>query len=285
MPSDRIGLIGLGLLGGAIAGRLHASGFSVRGFDIDDQRLAALSRDGGESGASAEDVVRTCTRVVLSLPDSSVVKGLLEVIDPACLAGRLVMDTTTGAPQDAVSFGHILEAAGGHYLDTTIGGSSDQVRRHEAIVIAGGDAEALDLCMPVLRCLGRTVFHTGGCGSGSSMKLVLNLVLGLNRAVLAEGLSFAKRCGLSPDQTLEILQAGPAHSRAMDRKGRKMLREEFIPEARLSQHLKDVRLILAQGRRHAARLPLSEQHAALLEAAEAMGFGAADNSAVIKAFD
>lgn len=285
MPADRIGLIGLGLLGSAIAERLHACGFSVHGFDIDNQRLAAFSRSGGESGESVEDVVRTCDRIVLSLPDSTVVTGLLEAIDPACLAARHVMDTTTGAPEDAAAFGRILEAAGGHYLDTTIGGSSDQVRRHEAIVIAGGDSGALDRCMPVLRCLGCRVFHTGECGSGSSMKLVLNLVLGLNRAVLAEGLSFAQRCGLSPDQALEILKAGPAYSQAMDRKGRKMLREEFLPEARLSQHLKDVRLILAEGQRHAARLPLTEQHAALLEAAEDMGFGSADNSAVIKAFD
>lgn len=285
MPAESIGLVGLGLLGTAIAERLLASGFAVLGFDKEEERLANLVMIGGEPVGSATEVARSCMRLVLSLPDSTVVRGVLEGIDAAALSGRLVMDTTTGAPEDAAAFGRILEARGGRYLDTAIGGSSDQVRRREAIVIAGGDADALDRCMPVVKCLGRKVFHAGPCGSGSSMKLVLNLVLGLNRAVLAEGLSFASRCGLSPDQALDILKAGPAHSRAMDRKGAKMLREEFSAEARLSQHLKDVHLILAEGQRHGARLPLSEQHAALLEIAEAMGFGTADNSAVIKAFD
>jgi 2-hydroxy-3-oxopropionate reductase len=77
------------------------------------------------------------------------------------------------------------------------------------------------------------------------MKLVVNLVLGLNRAVLAEGLAFSRACGFDPNDALRILAAGPAYSRAMDMKGRKMLDEEFSPQARLSQHLKDVRLILA----------------------------------------
>ena len=115
------------------------------------------------------------------------------------------------------------------------------------------------------------------------MKLVLNLVLGLNRAVLAEGLEFARASGIDPWLALEILKASPAYSRAMDTKGARMLNEDFEPEARLSQHLKDVRLILASGERSGAQLPLSEAHRALLEIAESAGFGSLDNSAVIKA--
>ncbi len=116
------------------------------------------------------------------------------------------------------------------------------------------------------------------------MKLALNLVLGLNRAVLAEGLTFAEALGLDPQVALAVLQAGPAWSRVMETKGAKMLRRDFVPEARLSQHLKDVRLILAAGERAGAPLPLSALHQELLERAEAAGFGAADNSAVIEAW-
>ena len=116
------------------------------------------------------------------------------------------------------------------------------------------------------------------------MKLVMNLVLGLNRAVLAEGLEFARACGLDPYTALDILKAGPSYSRAMDTKGTRMLNEDFEPEARLSQHLKDVRLILAAGARAGAHLPLSQIHRELLEAAEEAGFGQSDNCAVIKAF-
>ena len=117
------------------------------------------------------------------------------------------------------------------------------------------------------------------------MKLVVNLVLGLNRAALAEGLAFARACGFNPADALKILAAGPAYSRAMDTKGRKMLEHDFTPQARLSQHLKDVRLILAAGASTGARLPLSEVHRRLLEQVERAGFGDADNSAILKAYE
>ncbi len=285
MAAQRIGLIGLGLLGAAIAERLVGSGYAVHGFDIEESRRSILGKLGGFPARSAEKVATECESVLLSLPDSGVVAEVLQRIDSALQPSSTIMDTTTGAPEDAIAFGETLARSGHHYLDTTVGGSSDQVRQHEAIVIAGGDERALKRCLATLRCLGRRVFHTGPCGSGASMKLVVNLVLGLNRAALAEGLAFASGYGLSRQQALEILMAGPAHSKAMDRKGHKMLSGDFEPEARLSQHLKDVRLILASGRRNGVRLPLSQRHAGLLERAEARGFGSADNSAVIKAFD
>ena len=116
------------------------------------------------------------------------------------------------------------------------------------------------------------------------MKLVMNLVLGLNRAVLAEGLEFARASNIDTQVALDILKESPAYSRAMDTKGHRMLNEHFDPEARLSQHLKDVRLILASGEASGAYLPLSTVHRELLEAAEAAGYGTSDNSAIIKAF-
>ena len=116
------------------------------------------------------------------------------------------------------------------------------------------------------------------------MKLVVNLVLGLNRAALAEGLSLADGLGLEGGLALECLQAGPAWSRAMDDKGQKMLEQDFAPQARLSQHLKDVRLILDSGRETSTRLPLSDVHCRLLESVETAGFGDEDNSAILRAY-
>ena len=285
MALKHIGLIGSGLLGSAIAERLIGSGFAVHGFDPDESRQSHLSGLGGMVERSARQVARRCSHLILSLPDSSVAGDVLQQIDSALLPAATIMDTTTGAPDDAVRFGAKLAAKDRFYLDTTVGGSSDQVRHRDAIVIAGGEARALDQCRAVLECFASQVFHAGPCGSGSSMKLVVNLVLGLNRAALAEGLAFASGCGLRRDLALEILKAGPAHSKAMDRKGMKMLTGDFEPEARLSQHLKDVRLILAAGRRNGARLPLSDRHASILERAEALGLGDSDNSAVIKAYE
>ncbi len=109
-----------------------------------------------------------------------------------------------------------------------------------------------------------------------------NLVLGLNRAALAEGLALAEAMGLDLTLTLKALREGAAYSRIMDSKGEKMITGDFDPQARLSQHLKDVRLILKAPRENGMTLPLSETHRQLLEKAETMGLGALDNSAIIK---
>ena len=136
--------------------------------------------------------------------------------------------------------------------------------------------------VPVLR---ERTFYAGPWGSGSRMKLISNLVLGLNRAALAEGLVFARAIGVDPEAALEVLMGTMAYSRIMDTKGRKMVDGDFCIQARLSQHLKDIRLILDAAAAAGQPLPLTETHRRLLEAAEAAGFGDADNSAIIRAFD
>src|SRR5207237_7892979 len=195
-----------------------------------------------------------------------------------------LIDTTTGDPEHTAKLGERLAERRIHYLDAEIGGSSRQVRERDVIVLCGGDPVIYAQCADVFACFARRTFHLGSSGAGARMKLALNLVLGLNRAALAEGLIFAEALGLEPQTALEVFQAGPAWSRVMDTKGAKMLRRDFAPEARLTQHLKDVRLILAAGERAGAHLPLSTLHREILETAEAVGFGDADNSAVIQAW-
>ena len=151
--------------------------------------------------------------------------------------------------------------------------------------MVGGPEESFDACGDLFQALARQTIHTGPCGSGAQMKLVTNLVLGLNRAVLAEGLSFAKSIGVEPRQALEVLMAGPAFSRVMETKGEKMLTRDFTPQARLTQHHKDVKLILKEAARANIELPLSKLHEVLLARLVAAGDGDLDNSAIIKAFE
>ena len=115
--------------------------------------------------------------------------------------------------------------------------------------------------------------------------IAVNLVLGLNRAVLAEGLAFAKSIGVESRQALEVLKAGPAFSRVMETKGEKMLTGDFSPQARLVQHHKDVKLILDEASRANLELPLSILHEVLLARLVAAGDGDLDNSAILKAFE
>ena len=259
-----MGLIGIGLVGSALAERWHSAGWQTVGFDLDPQKRQFLQNLVGRVAGSIEEVARSAEVIVLSLPTSeiaaSVVASILDM-----LAGKIVVDTTTGEPDEMIAIGAAVAQRDGEYLDATIAGSSAQVRSGEAIVIAGGLAQTVATVDPLLRTFATQVFHVGPCGAGARMKLVVNLVLGLNRAVLAEGLSFARRCGIDPSQALEVLRAGPAFSQVMTIKGTKMLEGDFTPQARLAQHLKDVRLILSAGMIHGATLPLSTLHAELLD--------------------
>ena len=284
MPRDDVvGLVGVGLLGQAIALRLLAAGYSVIGWDTSDAAREALVEMGGTAATDCGEAL-ACRRVLLSLPDDTVVAEVLEESGESLAGGTTVIDTTTGDPLRQARIGRRLAERGISYLDATVGGSSRHVREGTAVVMAGGANQAFAGCGELLDAFTSRVFHVGDCGSGSKMKLVVNLVLGLNRAALAEGLALADGFELDPLLALECLQAGPAWSRAMDDKGQKMIEGDFQPQARLSQHLKDVRLIIEAAADLDVVLPLSQSHQGLLETVEAAGFGDDDNSAVIRAW-
>lgn len=283
--AETVGLIGLGLMGMALAERLRIAGFEVQGYDIDPSRRNLLVASGGKAVSNAADVVRACRRVLLSLPDSNVVDAVLADAGPSLAAGQIIIDTSTGDPGRAAATGQRLAEQGVHYLDATISGSSQQVHDGQSVVLAGGPPQALEQCEDLFRSFSRRWFHLGPCGRGSQMKLVSNLVLGLNRAALAEGLWLGKALGLDPEIVLGVLRESMAYSRIMDTKGEKMIRGDFSPQARLSQHYKDVRLMLEAAAAAGAELPLTQAHARLLELAESIGCGALDNSAIIRVFE
>lgn len=253
------------------------------GYDPDagaSERLRSL----GGTVASPDQVAKTCRRTLLSLPGPAQVQETVDRIEPHVSPENIILDTTTGDPEVVEAIARHLAGKQVFYLDCEIGGSSKQVEAGEAIVVCGGDERGYMASRDILSAIGTRVFHTGAAGTGTRMKLALNLAIGLHRAVLAESLEFAHANGIDRKAALEILKAGPAYSKAMDVKGAKMLNGDFTPEARLAQHLKDVRLILKTGGMRGAHLPLSRVHEAILSEAVDSGFGAEDNSAVIKVF-
>jgi 3-hydroxyisobutyrate dehydrogenase-like beta-hydroxyacid dehydrogenase len=282
---ESVGLVGIGLMGSALAERLLAGGMRVVGYDIRPDRCELLSELGGDSVADASCVAAKCGRILLSLPDSEVVEQVLAEIGNRLRPGQIVVDTGTGEPARAAALGERLGRLDVAYLDATVSGSSAQVRTGDVTVMVGGSEAAFERCVDLFNLFARRAFHVGGCGSGSMMKLVTNLVLGLNRAALAEGLSFARALGLDAGRALDVLRESMAYSRIMDTKGEMMVNGVFEAQAKLSQHLKDVRLILDAGTETGAELPLSRTHRELLEVAEAAGLGQLDNSAIIRVFE
>lgn len=278
-----VALIGLGLVGSALAERFCRAGFNVIGYDPRPEASEPLLRTGGRPTTSSRAAAESASIIVLSLPDSNVVEGVIAEIEPV-VRGRTIVDTTTGDPAFSAKVGAYLKTMGVDYLDATIAGSSAQVREGNVLILAGGEEQTFNRMQVMLSCFATKLFLVGPWGSGARMKLVFNLVLGLNRAVLAEGLSFAKACGLDAKLALEVLKSGAAYSSVMDSKGPKMLSGDFTPVARLSQHHKDVKCILAAAEKLGIELPLSHIHDLLLSMAELRGFRDSDNSAIIRAY-
>ena len=283
-----LGLIGLGLVGSSLVDRFKAAGFEVIGYDIDSSKIDDGVTRGMVRGDSVRHVAESARRVVLSLPDSDVVDdvisgegNLLSALQP----NDLIIDTTTTDPERAVKVASQINAKGAHFLDATILGSSKMVADGTALAMVGGDEGHHKAARDILDTFARKSFHMGPNGKGAEAKLVLNLVLGLNRLVMAEGLMLGRRAGIDLSTLLDVLKEGAAYSRQMDTKGNKMVDEEFSTEARLSQHLKDVGLILDMGMRLDTKLPISAPHADVLREGVSSGYGDADNSAVIKALE
>jgi 3-hydroxyisobutyrate dehydrogenase-like beta-hydroxyacid dehydrogenase len=280
--TEPVGVIGLGLMGTAICERLLNDGYKLVIFNRTREKADPLMKRGAEW---SDNPLRQCNRVIISLYTTEVVEGVLKQLADGLRPGKILLDTTTGDPQRMAPLGANLARRGVKYLEAPVSGSSEQTRRHMATALVAGPEDAFAQCRDLLESIAAKTYFVGDWGNAVRMKLVTNLVLGLNRAVLAEGLVFAKAVGLSAERALEVLLNSPAYSRTMDAKGPKMVHGEFSPQAKLTQHIKDVQLILDEGARGDKTLPFSQLHLQLLERAEGEGFGELDNSVIIRAIE
>ncbi|NQT84428.1 NAD(P)-dependent oxidoreductase [bacterium] len=280
-----IGLIGIGLVGTALAENMLKAGYSVVGFDIETSKRRNLERLGGIPASSPREVARETNRVFLSLMSTDVVRNVLD--GPAGLlkaeaAPEYIVDTTTGDPMETTAIAQTLKEKGIFFLDSPISGSSEQIRHREGVLMVGGDPHAYEACKDLFSAVAKKFFYVGPSGDGSKAKLASNLILGLNRLVLAEGLVFAERLGLDLESFLPLLKETPAYSCSMDVKGQKMIEGDFKPESRISQHNKDLGIILDYAKRLGQPLPLAQLHNKIIETAMKAGDGNLDNCAVIK---
>jgi 2-hydroxy-3-oxopropionate reductase len=285
MEKKRIGFVGLGLMGYEMAKNLLSQGLPLMGYDTDQNRVEAIVQEGAKAIDAPQRMAEQADVIILSLPNShvvnEVVKEDLKLLETA-RQGLVLIDTTTADPIMSEALAMELEEKGIKMLDATISGTPKMCAERDITFMVGGDEKTFKEHESIFSILGKQVFHLGKHGSGALMKLIVNLVLGLNRMVLAEGLSLGKKAGMDPQRLLQVLKKSAAYSRAMDMKGTRMIEEDFLPaEGKLDFHLKDVRLMLELGNRLNFPLVLSSMHAQALTSQVAKGRGEWDNSAII----
>ncbi|MCG2592506.1 NAD(P)-dependent oxidoreductase [Ramlibacter sp. XY19] len=277
-----VGLVGLGLVGQALAQRLLAAGFRVQGFDLREEARKALATVGGQAATVAEIAAR-CECVVLAVFDTRDVMGVVGSLrEPTPRKTRTIVDCSTGDPEALRELAAQLRDEGIAFIEGPLSGSSQQIAAGEATQLLGGEAEDIARNSEVLDAIAHKRVHVGPAGMAAKAKLATNLVLGLNRAVLAEGMAFAESLGIAPETFLALVLATPARSAAAEVKGPLMASGNFEPQSRIRQHLKDVGLMLEAARAAGQPLPLSEAHAQLMRAAIAAGDGDLDNAAIIR---
>lgn len=283
--TQAIGLVGLGLVGMALARRLRAAGFVVHGFDLRAEAREALRAAGGVPQQSVAAVGRHCACVLLAVFDTRDVLAVVEGEDGLLQQGtatRAIIDCSTGDPDALRTLAARLQVRDIAFIEGPLSGSSQQIERGEATQLLGGAAQAIAAQSRVLDAIAPQRIHVGAAGMAAKAKLATNLVLGLNRAVLAEGMAFAESLGIAPDKFLALVLATPARSAAAEIKGPLMAAGDFAPQSRIRQHLKDVELMLHSAQAAGQPLPLSETHAHLMRAAIAAGDGDLDNAAILR---
>ena len=279
-PRTPVGVIGVGLMGEVYARRLVAAGFTVIGYDVDPMKSERLAQFGAQAG-TLTDIAQKCDPIVVAVFNTEQVEDVVERALIPAAAGKIVLVTSTCDPDRIAALGARVGDTL-RFLETPVSGTSEQVRQGDGVGLIGGDPKIAADAAPVLDALFAKSFHIGKVGDGGRAKLAVNLILGLSRLALAEGLVFAARLGLDPAAFLDVARGSAAASQVMDTKGPKMIGGDFAPEGRVRQTLKDTQLMLDQARKAGQQLPLLQIHADVLQACVRHGDSEQDNSIVIE---
>ena len=285
MQTTPIGLIGLGLMGTALARRLLHAGYAVRGFDIDAAKRTSFAALGGAEAASVAEIAAACPIVALAVFTTEQVEQVVESEGGLIgAATRIAICTSTCDPDRIAALATRAQRRGFALLEVPVSGTSTQVERGEGVGLVAGDPSAAAEAAGVLDALFPRRYFLGAAGNGGKAKLAINLILGLNRAAIAEGVAFAERLGLDRGNFLAVAKGSAAHSQVMDVKGELWIDDRFEPPmSRVDQSLKDFTLMLEMGRRAGMRLPLASLYADLMADCMAHGEAAMDNAVIINA--
>lgn len=278
--NENIGVFGLGLIGIAVAGRLLGNGYRIAGFDPSSERMTLLADAGGEP-VDPDAVWQKAQTIVVAVFDTDQLAALIDSAPK--LTGTTLIVLSTCDPDQMAELGNAASAKNIELVEAPLSGTSQQLADGNAVFLIGGDAQSVKRLDALFKVLGKAHHHVGELGNGNRTKLAINLILGLNRAALAEGLVFADQLGLEPAKFLELAQGSAASSAVMDTKGPLMVSGDFKPQGRIAQSRKDFSLVLSAAQGKGQKLPFAETYMAMMEDCIANGEGDLDNSAVINA--
>ena len=281
-----IGIVGLGIMGGAFARNLAAGGWKVVGYDIDAARNREAEAAGVEVAHSAEAVAETAGDIILSLPTPQAVLDTARLIAGARVSGRTLVEASTLSLADKLAFQEIVGKAGHAALDCPMSGTGAQAAVKDLVVYASGDAAAIARLEPAFLGFARKVFNLGAYGNGSRMKFVANHLVAIHNVAAAEAMVLAMKAGLDPRQTVEVIASGAGTSRVFELRAPMMAANTYLPATmRSTTWKKDLTVIGEFASALGCPTPLFGLAATLHAATLAMGHGEEDSAAVCAALE
>lgn len=288
MGKQKIGFIGVGIMGSHMAGHLMDAGYAVTAFDVNAAALDAVAAKGATRAASSADAAAKADVVITMVPDSPHVEaavlgpgGIIEV----ARTGMVHIDMSTIAPATSVRIAQELSKQGVRSLDAPVSGGEAGAKNAALSIMVGGPVDLFAEMQPILEVMGKTVTHCGEAGAGQTVKACNQIQVALNFIGMAEAFVLGAKAGVDPEIILRVLSGGYAQTRVMDVRGPKVVKGEFEPGFKSRFHYKDLGIIMDTARNLNVSLPASALAQQLFSSLLANGHGDLDHSAVIKVIE
>lgn len=276
-----VGIVGLGIMGGAIARNLATAGWHVLGFDIDAKRCAALTDVGVQACVDVVALAREAPVVLCSLPSPAASLATANAIAAAGVERRVVIEASTLALKDKLAIEQVLRAAGHTPLDCPISGTGAQAINKDLVIYASGDAQAIASLASLFADYARQAHDLGAYGNGSRMKFVANLLVAIHNVASAEAMALGVKAGLDARQVVDLVRSGAGTSRVFELRAPMMAEHQYQPATmKVDIWQKDMAIIGQFATELGCPTPLFSATLPVYASAMAKGHAADDTAAV-----
>jgi len=286
--TEKIGFIGLGIMGGGMAHNLLKAGFDVTVWNRTAVRMEPLIAAGAKAGSSPADVAAQSDVILVCVSDTPDVEAVILGADgviAGAKAGSLVVDHSTISPTATKAIAATLAAKGVQMLDAPISGGSEGAAKGTLSIMVGGDAAQFARALPVFQAMGKTITHVGGTGAGQTVKLVNQILVVVTMLGVAEALLFAEAGGLDLAKTLTAVSGGAAGSWSLSNRGPQMVQRDWRPGFTIDLQQKDLRLVLEAADQFGVPTLGTGMVFQLYRTLQQQGLGGDGNHALVKALE
>jgi 3-hydroxyisobutyrate dehydrogenase len=286
--SERIGFIGLGIMGRGMANNLLKAGFAVRVWNRSAGRMDSLVEAGAVAGTSPADVAANSDIIITCVSDTPDVENVIlneNGVIHGAQEGALVIDCSTISPQATVEIAGKLNAKGIKMLDAPISGGSEGAAKGTLSIMIGGDAADVERAMPAFQAMGKIITHVGGQGAGQTVKLVNQILVVGNCLAMCEALVFAQAGGVDLQKCLDAVTGGAAGSWMLSNRGPQIIQRDWRPGFTIDLQQKDVRLVMREADALGVPVMMSSQIFNLYRTLQEKGLGGEGNHALVKALE